>query len=141
MSRIERDTIQIGDPIHPPEIELQSPVLREIHAKLERSLPIVVSVPLGRAAPIIDGRKVRRVPTGERRCQIYRSFLPGQIGTLSNRRKSRIRRKRRCCGVSRPRLVVILITPPMASDPHIMLWFPRKISIRSMLSVVKLAKS
>ena len=43
-------------------------------------------------------------------------------------------------GAPVPFLVVILITPPIASAPHNILWAPRRISIRSILSVVRLAK-
>ena len=44
-------------------------------------------------------------------------------------------------GVSRPRLVVISDHAAHGVRTHSMLWLPRKISIRSILSVVKFAKS
>ena len=44
-------------------------------------------------------------------------------------------------GAPVPFFVMMLITPPIASDPQSMLCAPRRISIRSMLSVVKFPKS
>src|SRR5437016_14241418 len=68
-------------------------------------------------------------------------FLPVRLAPSRSVLKEPYSEKPATLGVSRPRLVVMLITPPMASDPHSILWLPRRISIRSLLSVVRKAKS
>ena len=43
-------------------MKLQAAVLRQIHAEFDRALPVVKAVALCGASPIIDGRKIGRIP-------------------------------------------------------------------------------
>ena len=133
--------IEICDSIHPAEVKLQPPVLRKVNAKPDRPLPVVISIPFGCATPIIDGREAGRIPARERRAKSTGPFCRIACAPSRMDLKDPYSEKRRYVGERRASLRgdIDHATHRIRSPQHALA--PRRISIRSILSVVKFAKS